>query len=118
MIRQCQRSGDYALHNRLQNYSSSVYDYTFDAEYQVQSNGTISPADLPWYQFTLGAGGQAYIATGQQGLYSLQVGLAQKFSGSGVYLNPLGVVNAGNFAPFTNPIAPNEFITLFGTGLA
>ena len=38
----------------------------------------------------------------------------QKFSGSGVYLSPNGIVNSANFAPITNPIAPNEFITLFG----
>jgi uncharacterized protein (TIGR03437 family) len=41
-----------------------------------------------------------------------------KFSGSGVYLNPIGVVNAASFAPITNPIAPGEVITLFGSGLA
>ena len=37
-----------------------------------------------------------------------------KFSGSGVYLSPNGIVNSANFAPITNPIAPNELITLFG----
>jgi uncharacterized protein (TIGR03437 family) len=115
-------AGTTLFHNRFQNYSSGVYDYTFDGEYTVQSNGTITPDDLPWYQFTLGVNGQAYIATGlaPQGLYSLVVGFAAPTfsSGTGVYLKPTGVVNAGNFAPITNPIAPNEFITLFGSGLA
>jgi uncharacterized protein (TIGR03437 family) len=35
-----------------------------------------------------------------------------------VYLNPLGVVSAANYAPITNPVAPGEIITLFGSGLA
>jgi uncharacterized protein (TIGR03437 family) len=97
---------------------SSLFDYTFDSQTAVQPNATSAPADVP-YQFTLGAGGQVFIATGTQGLYSLMVGLAAPpFSGPGVYLNPLGVVNAANFAPITNPIAPGEIIALFGSGLA
>ena len=109
--------GTTLFHNRLQNFLSGVYDYTFDSEY---SGTTLSnPADLPWYQFTYAVNGKAFIATGRGGLYSLFVGLASPtYSGTGVYLNPMGVVNSGNFAPITNPIAPNEFITLFGTGLA
>ena len=39
-------------------------------------------------------------------------------SGTGVFLNPLGVVNAASFAPPGNPISPGQFIALFGTGLA
>jgi uncharacterized protein (TIGR03437 family) len=117
-------AGTTLFHNRLQIYTSSVgvYDYTFDGEYTVQSDGTIAPADLPFYQFALGVNGQAFIATGQssQGLYSLFVGFAAPAfaSGTGVYLKPTGIVNSGSFAPITNPIAPNEFITLFGSGLA
>jgi uncharacterized protein (TIGR03437 family) len=38
-------------------------------------------------------------------------------SGS-VYLSPIGVVNAGSFAPVTTPLAAGELITLFGSGLA
>ena len=43
---------------------------------------------------------------------------APTLSGSGVYLNPTGVVNAASFTPFTTGIAPGELITLFGTGLS
>jgi uncharacterized protein (TIGR03437 family) len=35
-----------------------------------------------------------------------------------VFLNPQGVVNAASSAPFTSPVAPGEFITLYGTGMA
>jgi uncharacterized protein (TIGR03437 family) len=38
------------------------------------------------------------------------------YTGSGVFLNPSGVVNAGSFAPFTAQISPGEVITLFGSG--
>jgi uncharacterized protein (TIGR03437 family) len=43
---------------------------------------------------------------------------APSFSGSGVYLNPAGIVNTASFAPFTAGIAPGDFISLFGTNLA
>jgi uncharacterized protein (TIGR03437 family) len=43
---------------------------------------------------------------------------APNFSGSGVYLNPTGIVNAASYAPFTAGLAPGELITLYGTGLA
>lgn len=107
-------------HDRFQSLAQpqQVFDYTFDTQASVQSNATSAPADIP-YQFTLGAGGQVFIGTGTNGLYSLLVGFAApKHSGSGVYLNPLGVVNAANFAPITNPIAPGEIIALFGSGLS
>jgi uncharacterized protein (TIGR03437 family) len=39
-------------------------------------------------------------------------------SGSGVFLNPLGVINGASFALPTFPIAPGAIVSLFGTGLA
>jgi uncharacterized protein (TIGR03437 family) len=107
-------------HDRYQSIAQpqQVFDYTFDSVDSVQANATVSPTDIT-YQITLAAGGQVFIATGTQGLYSLMVGFATPtHSGTGVYLNPLGVVNAANFAPITNPIAPGEIITLFGSGLS
>jgi uncharacterized protein (TIGR03437 family) len=109
--------GSSIVHERYQQISD-VFDYTFASQDSVLSNGISSPADIP-YQITLAAGGQVFIATGTQGLYSLMIGFAApQFSGSGVYLNPLGVVNAANYAPITNPIAPQEIVSLFGSGLA
>ncbi len=115
-------SGLSLFHNRIQSLAYPVYDYTFDSQYTVGSNGTIPVGDIP-YQFTFGAGGRSFLAlgdaAGKPALYSLSLGLAtQTYSGNGVFLNPLGIVNSGNFAPVTNPIAPNEFITLFGSGMA
>src|ERR1039458_1885378 len=40
-------------------------------------------------------------------------------TGTGVYLNPQGIVNAASWAPFTAGIAPGELLTLFnGSNLA
>lgn len=104
-------------HNRIQSFAFPVYDFTYDAQYSVPANGAFN--DGLFYNYALGANGQAFVATGTQGFYSLIVGFgAPKFSGPGVYLNPVGVVNAANFAPVTNPIAPNEIVTIYGSGLA
>ena len=35
-----------------------------------------------------------------------------------VFLHPLGIVNAASFAPATNPVAPQEMVTLFGSNLS
>ena len=38
-------------------------------------------------------------------------------SGSGVYINPLGIVNAASIAPAVDAISPGEFIGIYGSGL-
>ena len=37
-------------------------------------------------------------------------------SGTGVFLNPQGIFNAASFAPAGFPIAPGEFLQMYGTG--
>jgi len=112
-------TGTALFHNRFQSLQLLVYDYTLDSTlFDLSTSGTIPfGGDTP-YSYTFGVNGQAYIGTGDStnaSYYSLTLGLAmQKFSGSGVYLSPNGIVNSANFAPITNPIAPNELITLFG----
>jgi uncharacterized protein (TIGR03437 family) len=43
---------------------------------------------------------------------------AASFTGGGVFLNPIGVVNAASYQPITARLAPGELITLFGSGLS
>jgi uncharacterized protein (TIGR03437 family) len=70
-------------------------------------------------RYAVGAGGAIRIGSGIGPNLGLNVALAApSLSGTGVYLNPLGIVNAASWAPFTQAIAPGEFIELFGTGLA
>ena len=111
-------SGVSISHNRLQSSVGAVFDNTFGSTFTIGSDGTFQLSNNV-AKYKLGDSGQAFIATGSQGVYSIVVGFhAQLFSGSGVYLNPLGIVNAGSFAPATNPIAPGEIIAIFGSGLA
>jgi len=44
--------------------------------------------------------------------------LAPVFSGAGVFLNPVGIVNGASFAPAPNPVAPGMVGSLFGANLA
>ena len=76
-------------------------------------------SDFNGYEYIFGDGGQAFVAIGTNGNFSLLVGMhAAAFSGPGVYLNPIGVVNAASYQPITASLAPGELITLFGTGLS
>jgi uncharacterized protein (TIGR03437 family) len=94
-----------------------AYDYVTDNVSQIGSNGTTPNPDLNGYTYAFGAGGQAFVAVGTGGFFSLTLGLHSKnFSGSGVYLTPNGIFNAASYAPVTAGLAPGELITLFGSG--
>jgi uncharacterized protein (TIGR03437 family) len=52
------------------------------------------------------------------GGYSFEIGIAAPtLSGSGVYINPQGVLNAASLAPFGVSLAPGEYVSIFGSGL-
>jgi uncharacterized protein (TIGR03437 family) len=70
-------------------------------------------------EYYLSADGAFRIGFGQGPFLGLSVAVrAPVFSGSGVFLNPAGVVNGASSAPFTAGIAPGELLTLYGSGLA
>ncbi len=103
-------------HARLVFFDSGPEDYTSDGTYQIGGDGTWNQAG---YQNLLGANGQAVVSVGTGPYYSLSFAVhAKQFSSSGVFINPLGIVNSGSFAPITNSAAPGELVTIFGTGLA
>jgi hypothetical protein len=111
-------AGDSILHERLSIVALQSEDYGSDDQIVMSSTGAAGP-DFGGYQYMFGDGGQAFVAIGTNGNYSLLVGVhAPPFTGPGVYLNPIGVVNAANFMPVTASIAPGELLELFGTGLA
>ena len=71
------------------------------------------------YEALPSVSGQAYIQVGTQTTYSLTVGIqAKQYSGTGVFIDPLSILNAASYAPITNPVAPGEFVSIFGSGLA
>ena len=93
-------------------------DFTYYDSYTLNSDG--SSDDTAFAQhYASSMDGTIRIGYGIGPYLSLSVALqAPSFTGSGVYLNPAGVVNAASSAPFTAQISPGEFLTLYGSGLA
>jgi uncharacterized protein (TIGR03437 family) len=103
-------------HFRFDQAGQGVYDYTADDTFSFGRDGM---QQKDFFQDILGTNGQTVLMVGRQDEYSLTVGFqTPAFSGQGVFLNPIGIVNSANFAPITNSVAPGEFLTLFGTNLA
>jgi uncharacterized protein (TIGR03437 family) len=104
-------------HQRLNSPAEvSAYDYTYSDPYQLAADGSYD--DYLGIHYILGSGGLR-LGFGQQGFLGVHLGVkAPSFSGSGVYINPAGVVNGGSSAPFTVGVSPGALMTLYGTGLA
>ena len=71
----------------------------------------------------LGVNGNSFVAAGLSSTdttgYSIDIGIrAPALTGTGVYIQPQGVVNAASLSPAGAAIAPGEFMSLFGSGLA
>jgi len=108
-------AGESLWHLRLHSPAHGSYDHTYDFPYAF-TNGAIAPSSLV---YSFGLSGQAFLIVGSGTEYQLSLGVhAPQYSGAGVYLSPIGIVNAASLSPFTNPVAPGEFVSLFGTGLA
>ncbi len=106
----------------LEHRRISGADYTFADPYAL-SNSTYDDLDTSQhYIFGLNGAIRIGFGTSENGnspLLGFSVAIqAPSFSGSGVYLNPTGVVNAASSAPFTAGVSPGELVTLYGTGLA
>jgi uncharacterized protein (TIGR03437 family) len=108
--------GSIVGHQRLADvFNTSSLDFTYSDAYSVKSDGTYSTSAM---RYVVGAGG-IRIGSGIGPFLGLNVALpAPTLSGTGVFLNPQGVVNAASSAPFTAGIAPGELLTLYGTGLS
>jgi uncharacterized protein (TIGR03437 family) len=103
-------------HQRLFSvFNNSPLDYTYSDSYSALSNGAYS---TPLMNYVVGQNG-VRIGSGIGPYLGINVAIpAPSFSGSGVYLNPTGIVNAASYAPFTAGVSAGELITLYGTGLA
>ena len=109
-------NGEAVNHLRLNSVLNGIYDYTYDFIYNISADGTSTENA---FHFDFGLNGRAVIIVGRGPEFQLTIGLhAQDYSGSGVFLNPIGIVNAASLAPITNPVAPSELVTLFGTGMS
>jgi uncharacterized protein (TIGR03437 family) len=111
-------AGDGIVHQRVNLPQQLAFDYGTDDQIVLNADGTTG-TDLNGYQYIFGDGGLVFVGIGTNGNFSLLVGLhAATFSGTGVYLNPIGVANAASYQPITASLAPGELITLVGTGLS
>jgi len=99
------------------NSGYSSYDYTYNSTLTLDKNGYST--DSANYKLGTSANGNYVLVSGLSGDYYLQLGVkALPVSGTGVFLNPFGVVNAGSSDPFTAQLSPGEVITLYGSGMA
>ncbi len=99
-------------------FFSSAVGYTYSDTYSVPTNGAYTDVS-GITNYVVGAAGAIRIGSGIGPYLGLSVALtAPTASGSGVWVDPQGIVNAGSFAPFTAGISPGELITIFGNNLA
>jgi uncharacterized protein (TIGR03437 family) len=99
------------------NYGAA-FDYTYARAYSLNADATYDDGLNP-FRNIVGAGGDFQVGAGKGPFLGISVALkAPSFSGSGVYLNPTGVVNAASYAPFTVGLSRGQLITLYGTNLS
>ena len=102
-------------HQRVQSGAGSAQGYTYSDGYQAgSSNYTDTFFNA---QEIIGSSGvRISLGIGPSLGISAAVPVSN-FSGSGVYLNPVGVVNAASSAPFTAGVSRGELMTLVGTNI-
>jgi len=111
-------SGDAIIHERVNIPALLSFDFGTDDQIGLNADGTTG-VDVNGYEYIFGDGGLAFVAIGTSGNFSLLVGLhAATFTGTGVFLNPIEIMNSASFQPITASLAPGELIALFGTGLS
>jgi uncharacterized protein (TIGR03437 family) len=97
---------------------SNAYDDISDDTFAFNAGGTVSYSGFG--AFAIGPKGDVVIGSGLGNSYYQLVFYVRvpSVSGTGVFLNPQGVVNAASFAPFTAQYSPGEVVTLYGNGIA
>jgi uncharacterized protein (TIGR03437 family) len=114
-------NGSEIVHERSNERGAAVtYDITGSTRFQIDPSGI---SDNSRTRNVISNEGRHSVwvhkATGNDPRYSFIFATrARTFTGTGVFLNPLGVTNAASYSPVTASVAPGEFVTLFGTGLA
>jgi uncharacterized protein (TIGR03437 family) len=132
------------VHQRLINGDGECANYVDEDGYPLAddfgqwnetalNDGSITdfPLDLTYYYdgsvYGFGDSGGNCVASGSAacafvsisnspGTFGLTIGVhAPVFSGSGIFLSPIGIVNAASWQPITASVAPGELITLFGS---
>jgi uncharacterized protein (TIGR03437 family) len=100
--------------------NSGQFDVTAVTPYSLNADG--SGTAIVDNRIAVSANSQFFLGSGlgliDNQRYELFFGIRMPgLSGTGIFLNPQAVDNVFSYAPPGNPIAPGEFITIFGTGL-
>ena len=94
-------------------------DFTGVNSYSLNANGS-GTAELA--QIALGTGGVfigSEINPNDAAGYEIYCGVQMPaLSGTGLWINPQGVINPTSFSPTGNPISPGGFIRIYGAGFA
>jgi uncharacterized protein (TIGR03437 family) len=106
--------------HQLQPSGAITYDFTGANNYTLNSDGS-GTAELT--SFAAGAAGNGFAGTESNANdpagYEVSLGVQMPaITGTGVFLSPQGIANGASFAPPGDPIAPGEFVSLYGTGLS
>jgi uncharacterized protein (TIGR03437 family) len=109
-------------HDRTNNEFFFPYDSTYSDTFAFDTSGIsdYSTTNFPSF-YAVGANADIVVGAGASFNYLLALYVrapAMKApTGTTVFLNPQGIVNAANNAPVTTQVAPGEVISLYGSGL-
>jgi uncharacterized protein (TIGR03437 family) len=97
-------------------------DFTGVNSYSLNANGS-GTAELAQVALGGASTGTAFIGSvispNDAGGYEIYFGVQMPaVSGTGVWINPQGVINPTSFSPTGSPVAPGDFIRLYGSGWA
>jgi uncharacterized protein (TIGR03437 family) len=100
--------------------SDGVLDASPLITYALQSDGSGALTSTAG-RVSVASNGQTFATTGvaASDSSSYEMYFGARFvpqSGTGLFLNPQGVLSAASFAPPGHPISPGEYLILFGTG--
>jgi uncharacterized protein (TIGR03437 family) len=105
-------------HDRLAFSGESAYDSTNGRSFNFAADGTF---DDGVDHDVLALDGQVFLHVTTGTLYTLSLTMAAPvvpLLTEGPALLPFNIFNAASYAPITNPVAPGEFVTLFGANLS
>jgi len=109
-------TGGLLAHERyLSVFQNGPVDYTYSDGVTSNADGTYNDFYSKYY---FGAGGAIGVGIGTGSFFGVTALLqAPPFSGSGPYIFPTGILNAGSSMPFTAALAPGELVSIYGTNL-
>jgi uncharacterized protein (TIGR03437 family) len=111
--------GHQRVNSLLQYGGSSDFTYYDTLAVSANPDGTVLSDSLLAENYAISSDGTIRVGYGLGPAFGINIAfLAPTFSGSGVYLSPVGVVNGASSAPFTAFLSPGEILTLYGSGLA